>query len=1756
MEETTSFLENERLSSTELMGLISIRLDSTYFRFKDHIYHQRKGTPMGSRISVVVAEMVMQQFEAELLRTAPLSLKSWVRYKICSTADAVSAEKRYLRDVFRTNGYPGWTIWKWTRTRRTETQSPHTGHRVTIPYIKDASEVTARVLRDKNIQVAHKPRNAQHHLTRVKDTKAPIEQAGVVYRIGCLDCDWGRCWSVSGCGQGREERTVWCGDLTGSPVPVNLCTQLHKPAHSRSCYNACPDGRWAIGNWGECQIEDGTGVNHQGRCRGIRRRNITCVTSHGEAVSDALCVPLKPAVEDSCARPCPQHCVVGPWGEWAPCRSCVSDQRRSRAVLVGPLHGGRPCPALSEARPCNLPCPSSGGLLATISEDVSQEAKLRVGMWGPCQDPEDEENLEDYDVETTETLQENEEMPLGEEEALEGDEENEEDDEGEQVTRLEIENRLLQKRLALRRSREPRIGFQVRPLECVHPNASRLPVSTCGSNDRVAPGVRTCVLSVDCVVTDWSDWVTSRQGCVAPNGQVVHEVRERRRSALALQQGNGQPCPHLVEQHTLPDLTLQPCDTRYSWLASSWGPCVSWSGEGQTINDYYKDDQERAAEKGDDEGEGDAKVLCGGGVQTRRLTCIRAKNQVPVEDDLCAHVQPPPSVQRCEVGCERDCVVGPWSAWGPCQPEDCTSPPPPGTHGFRRRKREMVVSPSRNGMECPALEEQSECSEAQCHNWVLDVWSDCQLINPKHSCGEGMRTRNATCRDAAGAIAPTTECDEELGGTSVKQECHVPCSFDCVVAPWSPWSPCSRSCASQLHVGYTHRNTSVIAPPGPGGRDCPAPDELTEVETCRVEPCGGAVWSPGPWGTCRMGGSAPCGPGQQNRAIRCTDKMNNTLAERMCEGLSRPAQERACDVPCGNECTVTSWSVWSPCLAPDPCPMEGVLVSSVQRRWRRVLVPESKGSLSCPPLQEERLCAKAPVSCTAYSWRTSSWSHCRLHARVSCGVGYRTRSVECVDGQGNVVAPTQCLLGDAVVPESIEKCHMDCFIPCTTSAWTPWTPCPQHPPCGSPSFRTRLLLDGTSDNVLCRNVSLRETTACPCHTYFSTPVRPWSECLVGEGEDAKSVEGHRSMGVSVVWNGRRAVGVCGVGRRYRPVVCSRNDGLPAHPVYCGHKGEESEPCMVPCPSDCHTSHWGEWSRCNASCGAGVQTRKREILEPSMWGGRPCPEVEQTRACWGACDALWMPSGWGECRLGSPGETDCGTGIQSRTVRCMRTTMSGLLEIAEDSACDALLRPAASQNCRVSCPGDCVVDQWSDWSTCPEGCPEAARRNRTREILRRPVGNINVSCPPLTEEERCVVGESCWRFLWRVANWTSCIPLGQSSCGEGVRNRPVKCVRSDGTHVNDRMCPRETRPTPGETWCYVDCPIDCEVTPWTPWDDSKCSCGENPGEMTRQRYISVNPSERGRPCPASLLQTRPCPALPCYTWERGPWSGCRLEGGSCGHGVVERNVSCVGPGGQVAHDKLCLALVHVGGHTWPYLARALDLNTQDGCYVPCKGDCELSEWSKWSHCHRDCTHGHQGGSQTRSRAVLNEGQEDQPENEEALDLVLKEGVRECPGPLWETRPCLAGPCLNFTWAVMDGRAVCMRSDGLVVTGGCESTPKPCVPGCRVHGSVCSVVGVCVCRPGLTPQYSETQRFRLTSCVPSTNYSRPVPQPLADVKYLPEDINVWMFAMVGIGSAFVVFVVISVYLMCQSSSEQSPIPLTVRRQNTLRHPPAKP
>ena len=55
-------------------------LTSTYFQYNGKHYKQLHGTAMGSLVSVVVAEIVMQNIEERALATYKRTLPLWLRY--------------------------------------------------------------------------------------------------------------------------------------------------------------------------------------------------------------------------------------------------------------------------------------------------------------------------------------------------------------------------------------------------------------------------------------------------------------------------------------------------------------------------------------------------------------------------------------------------------------------------------------------------------------------------------------------------------------------------------------------------------------------------------------------------------------------------------------------------------------------------------------------------------------------------------------------------------------------------------------------------------------------------------------------------------------------------------------------------------------------------------------------------------------------------------------------------------------------------------------------------------------------------------------------------------------------------------------------------------------------------------------------------------------------------------------------------------------------------------------------------------------------------------------------------------------------------------------------------------------------------------------------------------------------------------------------------------------------------------------------
>ena len=175
------------------------------------------------------------------------------------------------------------------------------------------------------------------------------------------------------------------------------------------------------------------------------------------------------------------------------------------------------------------------------------------------------------------------------------------------------------------------------------------------------------------------------------------------------------------------------------------------------------------------------------------------------------------------------------------------------------------------------------------------------------------------------------------------------------------------------------------------------------------------------------------------------------------------------------------------------------------------------------------------------------------------------------------------------------------------------------------------------------------------------------------------------------------------------------------------------------------------------------------------------------------------------------------------------------------------------------------------------CSWNSRQLRNRTVLRAP-DRTNAICPPLEETRSCISNTTCWTYSWHLTDWTSCQPLGDSSCGPGVQRRGQRCVRSDGRPVALSYCQHLSQTGDTQVSCSVDCPVDCQVSTWSQWSGDQCQCGDSgvPRNMTRSRHVVVSPSPTGRPCPLSLTQHKPCPSQPCYQWRTSSWSQCQLQ----------------------------------------------------------------------------------------------------------------------------------------------------------------------------------------------------------------------------------------------------------------------------------------
>ncbi|XP_041970064.1 papilin-like isoform X2 [Aricia agestis] len=257
---------------------------------------------------------------------------------------------------------------------------------------------------------------------------------------------------------------------------------------------------------------------------------------------------------------------------------------------------------------------------------------------------------------------------------------------------------------------------------------------------------------------------------------------------------------------------------------------------------------------------------CGGGYQTRQVSCRTRDDLEPVEDELCDSNFKPATNQSCNTqACGPQWVQEPW---GPCSK-------PCGEGGTRSREVycQMIITngetfrfPTRVAdKDCfdvhgPKPELYQQCNQNEtCPTWFTGPWKPCDKL-----CGEGKQRRQVVCHQKINGrvtVHDDSECGDEKPAT--EQPCTLhPCEgLDWVVSDWTGCDTCLSTVRTRSAWCVTKANELVNSslcayhPEPVLQEDC----DKTKLPACEVQ------WYATQWSPC----SSDCGKGVKTRKVFC-----------------------------------------------------------------------------------------------------------------------------------------------------------------------------------------------------------------------------------------------------------------------------------------------------------------------------------------------------------------------------------------------------------------------------------------------------------------------------------------------------------------------------------------------------------------------------------------------------------------------------------------------------------------------------------------------------------------------------------------------------------------------------------------------------------------------------------------------------------------------------------------------------------------------
>jgi hypothetical protein len=1216
---------------------------------------------------------------------------------------------------------------------------------------------------------------------------------------------------------------------------------------------------------------------------------------------------------------------------------------------------------------------------------------------------------------------------------------------------------------------------------------------------------------VHCTASSWSAWTACTKTCGGGTAA-------RARSIVTHAQHGGYVCPAKLAETT--ECNTQPCPIHCatsSW--SAWSACSATCGEGishrsRSVTDHAEDGgtdcpallEHKACRIEDcpvhcDVGAWGTWTVCdaqcGGGAERRERSIATPPTAT---GSSCPHLEESRAcnTQMCPVHCQ---VTG-WSGWMACNAE-CGG-------GFRERMRATIVDVQYDGNPCPHLRETEACNKHACpvHCVVSEwqAWGTCTT-----TCGSGLkhRTRTILVNNAFQGNACPTLDDSTACATQ-------PCPIDCAVSSWGAASACDVTCGD----GKTWKERTVVTPASLGGQGCPSLKQGTACSTnpCPVH-CETSDWTD--WGAC----TKTCGSGTTTRTRAVTQ--HATFGGTACPNLE---ESLACNAsPCPVDCVTSEWSLWGACST--------TCAAGTQTRERTVSSPAVHGGVVCPPLRETQACndGPCPVHCSTSEW--SEWSACT----TTCGKGSqsRARTVVTHPDHGGYVCPN--------LTEPRECQVVECPVHCEMHEWGVWQACSTT--CGDgQAKRDRLVkvqpqFGGNVCPVLSATQQCNEGP-CPVHCDVSA-FSDWSACSTtcGKGTELRhrSILTHADHGgftcpaltesrqceivacpihceVSEfsVWSACSVSCSHGTQLRARKVTVAPQHGGTACPELL-----ETERCNEgPCPVHCEVSQWAEWSSCSTTCGKGIELRLRVVVTHAANGGYVCPNLQDQRDCevvpcpihcavssfsdWSSCTAscgdgnrlrfrsVTTPPRWGgvdcpalvehgNCNI-KPCPIHCEVSAWTQWAECSHTCGGGSMTRARTvtteanhagNTCPALTQTTACNP--EPCPVDCTVKEWGGWSMCTATCGGGSRL-RVRAID-TPTALGGQECPNLSEMGQCNA-HACpvHCVVTSFSEWTACT----HTCGGGLQTR-ARTVTTAAQHGGN-SCPA----LEAQQACNGNsCPVHCEVSDWTDWEQCSASC--DGGTQSHSRTVSVAPHAGGTPCPP-LSESQACGAAPCpvdcIVDDWGPFGVCSA---SCGEGTTTRtravltevqnggaacapladSKSCnIGPcpihcetspwsafslcsepcgvGMKMRFRRVAKHAEH-GGYQCPALFERVECQVQ-----PCAVDCQVSSFSEWSACDKTCG----GGAAKRTRTV---------------QVQQAHGGQNCPA-LTETRSCntdAACPqdCVTSKWGMF---GQCSVSCG---TGTYERT-RIVLANAAHGGMACpSLTHIDACDAGECPAHCE-------------------------------------------------------------------------------------